>query len=154
MKNKQMNDIHEQTIREFILPADQVAHVQMGNPLEHALLVLIKTGYSAIPVLDSTYYLKGLISKSLILDFALGMERIEFEKLDNHDVEEVMDEKNVPYIKEDEEFLKALKLVIDHNFLCVVNDDHYFVGILPRSGVLKFLNHYLRAPEQSLSTQQ
>lgn len=154
MKNKQVYDIDQQTIRDLILPSDKVAHVQIGNPLEHALLVLIKTGYSAIPVLDPSYYLKGLISKTLILDFTLGLERIEFEKLDDHVVEEVMDKENVPCIEEGEDFLKALKLTINHNFLCVVNKEGYFTGILPRSAILKFLNHYLRQPKKESIVQK
>lgn len=130
-------------IRDWVISADQVAHVQIGNPLEHALLVLIKTGYSAIPVLDASYKLKGLISKTLILDFALGLERIEFEKLEVHHVEEVM-RTDIPSVKESDSILTAIKLLIDHTFLCIVDDDGYFGGILTRSAVLKFLNHYLR----------
>jgi len=142
MKKIHAEDIYK-PIREWVIPADQVAHVQIGNPLEHALLVLIKTGYSAIPVLDSSYHLKGQISKTLILDFALGLERIEFEKLEEHVVEEVM-RTDIPHVKEDEQLLDALKLLIDHNFLSVVDNNGYFTGILPRSAILKFLNHYLR----------
>ena len=32
-------------IEEFIISSEKVAHVQMGNSAEHALLVLTKTGY-------------------------------------------------------------------------------------------------------------
>lgn len=142
MKKIHAEDLYR-PIQDWVIPADKVAHVQIGNPLEHALLVLIKTGYSAIPVLDSSYRLKGLISKTLILDFALGLERIEFEKLEEHHVEEVM-RTDIPSVQENEDFLKALKLSIDHTFLCIVDEDGYFGGILPRSAVLKFLNHYLR----------
>ena len=34
-----------------MIPSERVAHVQIGNNLEHALLVLTKSGYTAIPVL-------------------------------------------------------------------------------------------------------
>ena len=49
-------------IADFIISSEKVAHVQVGNNAEHALLVLTKTGYSAIPVLDAKYRLKGLLS--------------------------------------------------------------------------------------------
>jgi predicted transcriptional regulator len=143
MKKSHIYDIHEKEIDDLIIPADKVAHVQIGNPLEHALLVLIKTGYSAIPVLNTQFKLKGLISKTLILDYTLGMERMEFEKLNDHYVEEVM-RTDLPYVKEADDFLQALKLTIDHNFLCVVNGDGIFTGIITRSAILKFVNHYLR----------
>ena len=41
----------EMPVEEFIIPAEKVAHVQLGNNVEHALLVLTKSGYSAIPFL-------------------------------------------------------------------------------------------------------
>lgn len=75
---------------ELMIPSDKVAHVQVGNHLEHALLVLTRTGYSAIPVLDMTYKLQGLISMTMIMDAILGIERIEFERLETMTVEQVM----------------------------------------------------------------
>lgn len=143
MKKITINDVISKDINDLIISSDAVAHVQTENPLEHALLVLIKTGYSAVPVLDSSYRLKGIISKTIILDFILGIERIETEKLGSHKVEEVM-KRDVPLLKEGDDFLKAMKLAINHPFLCYELKDGYFGGILPRSSILKFLNHYLR----------
>ena len=68
-------------IADFIISSEKVAHVQVGNNAEHALLVLTKTGYSAIPVLDAKYHLKGLLSMGMITDSILGLERIEYERL-------------------------------------------------------------------------
>lgn len=137
------SDVINKDIKELVISSDVVAHVQTENPLEHALLVLIKTGYSAVPVLDSSSRLRGIISKTIILDFILGIERIEFEKLSEHKVEEVM-RCDVPLIRENDDFLNALKLSINHPFLCYEDHNGYFGGILPRSSLLKFLNHYLR----------
>ena len=47
----QSDELLETTVGQFMIDADKVAHVQVGNNLEHALLVLTKTGYTAIPVL-------------------------------------------------------------------------------------------------------
>lgn len=81
MISLQSNEFLEPKIMDFVIPSEKVAHVQVGNSLEHALLVLTKSGYSAIPVLDAKYKLHGLISSSLITESILGLERIEFEKL-------------------------------------------------------------------------
>lgn len=125
-----------------MIPSEKVAHVHINNPLEHAMLVLIKSGYSAIPVVDSKFKLKGLISMSLILDSILGIERIEVERLHNKVVEDVMN-REVPIIHEDENLLKGLKLSIDHPFLCVVDDEEIFTGILTRRVILKYMNRYI-----------
>jgi predicted transcriptional regulator len=130
-------------IEELMIPGNKVAIVQEGNSLEHALLVLTKSGYSAIPVLDRDYKLKGLISMSLILDSALGIESIEFDKLRERKVEEVMNKK-VAWIKEDGSFFRGLELSINHPFLCVVNEEGVFVGILTRKSILAVLHNYLK----------
>ena len=63
-------------IRKLMIPSERVAHVQVGNNLEHALLVLTKSGYKAIPVLDPHYKLHGLIITHIIIDYILLLELI------------------------------------------------------------------------------
>lgn len=110
----------------------------MGNSAEHALLVLTKTGYSAIPVLDSKYRFCGLINAQRITDAILGMDHIEYERLSDIRVEDIM-EKDLPLIHINERFQKALDMVINQNFLCVIDDEEMFMGILTRRVVLKQL---------------
>lgn len=135
-------NMNDKKITELMIPSEKVAHVNLNNPLEHALLVLIKSGYSAIPVVDSDFKLKGLISMSLILDSILGIERIETEKLENKVVKDVIKDE-APSIREDESFVRGLKLSIDHPFLCVVNHEGVFTGILTRRAILKYINRYI-----------
>lgn len=126
-------------IRKLMIPSERVAHVQVGNNLEHALLVLTKSGYTAIPVLDPHYKLHGLISTPIIMDSILGLERIEFEQLEKKRVEEVMNI-SVPRVKITASIKTCLRLLVNHPFLCVDTEDGYFEGILPRSTVLMQLN--------------
>jgi predicted transcriptional regulator len=126
-------------IRKLLIPSERVAHVQVGNNLEHALLVLTKSGYTAIPVLDPQYKLHGLISTPIIMESILGMERIEFEQLEKKRVEEVMNV-SVPRVKITASIRTCLRLLVNHPFLCVDTEDGYFEGILPRSTVLMQLN--------------
>lgn len=132
------SDFLELRIDDFVLSSEKVAHVQMGNSAEHALLVLTKTGYSAIPVLDSKYRFRGLINAQRITDAILGMDHIEYERLPDIRVEEIM-ETELPLVKQSERFQKALDLLINQNFLCVVDDEGMFIGILTRRIVLKQL---------------
>src|SRR3954454_10354652 len=131
------------TIRELMIPSERVAHVQIGNNLEHALLVLTKSGYTAIPVLDPHYKLHGLISTPIIMDSILGLERIEFEQLENKRVEEVM-KSSIPRVGISESISQCLDLLVNQPFLCIENDEGFFEGILPRSTVLNQLNKVLK----------
>ncbi|WP_102027515.1 cyclic-di-AMP-binding protein CbpB [Salirhabdus sp. Marseille-P4669] len=142
MVSIQSTDIKQLTVGDLIVPSEKVAHVQMKNPLEHALLVLVKTGYSAVPVLDANSHLQGIVSKTMIINQILGIERFEVEKLSEQRVEDVM-EKDVPFLKKEDSFLKGLKLVINHSFVCVINDEREFEGILTRRAILKKVNRFL-----------
>ncbi|MDF2903493.1 MAG: hypothetical protein K0S25_1131 [Bacillus sp. (in: firmicutes)] len=133
----------EYTVKDLMIPSERVAHVQIGNNLEHALLVLTKSGYSAIPVLDPTYKLHGLISTPIIMEAILGLERIEFEKLEQIRVEEIMI-KDTPTLTIESSPQSSLSLLVDHPFLCVEDGHGVFEGILTRRAVLLQLNKFVQ----------
>ncbi|WP_210366361.1 cyclic-di-AMP-binding protein CbpB [Bacillus sp. REN3] len=133
----------EITIRDLMIPSERVAHVQVGNSLEHALLVLTKSGYTAIPVLDPHYRLHGLISTPIIMDSILGLERIEFEQLEKKRVEEAMNKK-IPRITTSSTIQSSLDLLVDHPFLCIEDESGIFEGILTRRTVLLQLAKQVR----------
>ncbi|AMA64101.1 MAG: cyclic-di-AMP-binding protein CbpB [Kurthia gibsonii] len=139
-------ELLEMPIHDFIIPAEKVAHVQIGNNAEHALLVLTKTGYSSIPVLDSSYRFHGLISIRMIMDSVLGLERIEYENLEVSNVTEIMD-RDIATLNINDNFKRALDLVINHAFLCVIDDEGTFVGIMTRRVILKQLKKYVYQPK-------
>jgi predicted transcriptional regulator len=130
-------------IKDLIIASTKVAHVQLGNSLEHALLVLIKSGYSAIPVLDHQYRLHGQISTNHIMNKSLGLERFEYEKMSEHIVDDVMDTK-IPRLKDTDEFLKALEISINHPYVCIEDDEHTFQGILTRKSILALAYRHFR----------
>lgn len=135
-------DFLETSIREYIIPAERVAHVQITNNLEHALLVLTKSGYTAIPVLDPQYKLYGLISSPMIMDAILGLQRIEFEKLEELKVSEVM-KSDIPRLRIEDRLEIGLDLLIDHPFVCIENEEGIFEGILTRRAILKKIQKIL-----------
>jgi predicted transcriptional regulator len=132
----------EINILDLMIPSERVAHVQVGNSLEHALLVLTKSGYTAIPVLDPKYKIHGLVSTPIIMESILGLERIEFEKLEEKRVEEIMNP-IVPRLNADAGFKACLELLIDHPFLCIESEEGVFEGILTRRTVLKQLDKHI-----------
>lgn len=133
----------EVSIKDLMIPSERVAHVQVGNSLEHALLVLTKSGYTGIPVLDPHYRLMGLISTPIIMDSILGLERIEFEQLERKRVEEAMNTK-IPRINIHSTLKSSLDLLVDHPFLCIEDDSGIFEGILTRRTVLLRLSKQVK----------
>ena len=134
----QEKNLADTSIAELLISSEKVAHVQINNPLEHALLVLVKSGYSAVPVVDASYRLEGIISKTAILNEILGLERFEIEKLSDMRVNEVMN-RNIPTLKNENSLLDGLNAMIDNPFVCIVDGDGFFEGILTRKAILKML---------------
>lgn len=132
----------ETPISQYIIPSEKIAHVQEMNTAEHALLVLTKSGYSSIPVLDATYHLKGLISVQMITDSMLGLEEIEFSRLNEKKVKDVM-LSDIPSLKKGDQFQYALNLLVDHPFVCVMSPEGYFEGLLTRRVMLKQLQRHI-----------
>ncbi|MFD1929048.1 cyclic-di-AMP-binding protein CbpB [Sporosarcina siberiensis] len=129
-------------ISDYIISAEKVANVQLGNNAEHALLVLTKTGYSSIPVLDSKDRLQGLLSMGMIMDSILGIAHIEYERLFDLKVDAIMNT-DIPTIRTTDRFQRGLDLLINHPFLCVVDEDGVFAGIFTRRVVLKQFKKYI-----------
>ncbi|UFU00871.1 CBS domain-containing protein [Radiobacillus kanasensis] len=144
MTSTKHSELTDHKVGDLMIPSEKVAHVQLGNPLEHALLVLVKSGYSAVPVLDISYKLQGTISKTAILNSVLGLERFEMEKLSDIKVDHVMNQ-NVPFLHRDDDFVTSVKSVVDFPFVCVADEEGYFDGILTRRAILKQLNKYIHA---------
>lgn len=146
MSTTQETKLSDISIRDFLIPSEKVAHVQLNNPLEHALLVLVKSGYAAVPVLDSTYKFVGIIGKTVILNETLGLEKFEMDRLSEIQVREVMNT-NVPTLTSNHSILDGLNAVINHAFICIVDEDGYFDGILTRRAILKQVkkNIYMNA---------
>lgn len=142
--DKSMSTTREQktlshiTVEELMIPSEKVAHVQLNNPLEHALLVLTGSGYFAVPVLDNENKLAGSISKTIILDQILGIERYEVERLSHLEVADVMDHE-VASVEKSRLFIDGLKSVINAPFACVVDATGHFEGILTRRAILKIV---------------
>lgn len=133
----------DENISRMIINAEDVACVHPAHSAEHALLVLVKSGYSAIPVVSSEGKVVGIISKTLILDRILGLQRIEIERLSEYRVEDVMNP-DVARIERDQPFMRALQLSIDAPFLCVENEEGKFVGLFTRRGILAVIHHQLQ----------
>ncbi len=144
MPFQQSEEFLRKKVQDLMVPAERVAHVQIGNSLEHALLVLTKSGYTAIPVLDPHFRLHGLISTPIIMDSILGLERIEFEQLEEKKVEQAMNQA-IPRIPLSSTLEEALGHLVDHPFLCVVDEKGLFEGILTRRAVLIQLETKQRA---------
>ncbi len=129
----------------ILIKSEDVATVRTENSLLHAMMILTNVGYSSIPVLDKDHKLQGIITLPCIIDGIKNQISYDFDQLSEKKVEEVIrHQKNDYSIVEDKADLEdILRYLVDHNYVCIVDKDNVFQGIITRKTILKRFNHML-----------
>jgi CBS domain-containing protein len=131
-----------QEIKPLIIPADNIITVHPDWTLERAMLKLIRSGYTSVPVINSNNQVEGLISKTLILDFMSENQHIKYNDLPHFTVHEAMN-KNYMGIWENTPLSFALELMISRSYVPIIDTKNTFIGILTRQSVLQQILKYL-----------
>lgn len=139
MISEKMEKMLVDDIEELVKPASEVAVVGANNTLDHALLLMTSNKYSLVPVIDHKSRLKGLISMPLIMEAIIDIEDVQFNKLAELKVEDVMTT-NYPVETMDFELEDVLRTLIHNAFISIVDDDGVLVGIITRHELLTGLN--------------
>lgn len=141
MIEKKISDYFLNNTSSIITPYNNISMVFDNNSLAHAILVLKESNYMSIPVLNYDKKFIGLISinkiyRSLDLD-NFTMDVLEKEKVADHI------DTHYATVKEDCTFEEILKLLINYNFINVVDENGIYKGMITRSTVLKLTNKLL-----------
>ncbi len=126
----------------LIKPADELAVIGANHTLDHALLLMTRNKYSLVPVIDEKSKLQGLISLAIIMDAIIDIEDVEFDKLADIQVKEVM-EKDYPSVTVDYELENVLRKLVNHAFVSVIDDEGILLGIITRQEILRGTNRIL-----------
>ena len=139
MIHKRIQELLLEDRDKLFIDAEKVAILQEDHTLEHAMLVLTNVRYSLIPVLNKKNKIVGLISLAMILQKITGVEQIHMNQLGKYKVREVM-RTEFPIIHQDTQVEEVLNELVDESFICIVNEENEFVGIVTRKELLKRIN--------------
>ncbi len=122
----------------LMIPAQDVAVLRTEHPLYHAMLML-STSFNKLPVLDDANHVQGALTTSTIIKAAATNTGYELERLADLKVKDILEEKIgfVHYRADMEDILRELQ---DSNFICVVDDEQVFMGIITRKEVMARIN--------------
>lgn len=112
----------------FLIPASKIAIVEEDNPLYHAFLILTKVKYAKILVLNKQGQITGLLSLVMITDKMLDLDGISVKPLNKYQVKDVMETDFVSINFTEKDIETQLHLLVDNNFLPVVDDRGAFKG--------------------------
>jgi CBS domain-containing protein len=118
----------------FLLqPKSDVALLTDTTPAADALAAFAEFRFSAVPVTtaDGKYF--GTVTAADFLSFVLNKET-DSQKT----VGEILDPANNPPVKITAKLDDLLLLVMDHNFVPVVDDRDCFMGIVTRKRIMRY----------------
>lgn len=139
MITERMEKMLIEDVEALVKSASEVAVVGENNTLDHALLLMTSNKYSVVPVIDHKSRLKGLISMPLIMEAIMDIEDVQFDKLADIQVKEIMS-KEYPVETMDFELEDVLRTLIHNAFISIVDSKGVLKGIITRQELLTGLN--------------
>lgn len=137
MEKMLLNDVNT-----LIKPVEELAVIGANHTLDHALLLMTRNKYTLVPVIDSQSRMQGLISMAIIIDAIINIEDVEFDKLGDIQVREVMNTE-YPTVSETYDLENVLRLLVTNSFVSVIDEQGILIGIITRQEILRGTNRIL-----------
>ncbi len=130
-----LEDMFFQDREEMIIPAQDVAVLRTDHQLYHAMLIL-SNSYVTLPVLDEEDHVVGRLTMSAIVRATVTMTGYDLEQLGGLKVRDVMEPMKSSVIAEDAKLEDIIRELQDSNFLCTVDKNNRFTGMITRKEVM------------------
>lgn len=122
----------------FLIPKSQVAYVEEGYTLRQVAEKLQYHGYSAIPILTNDGKYIATISDGDLFWYIKERQGMNYETSENIRISEVPLKRRVDAIRFDADMKELFKLVIQQNFVPVLDDLGVFMGIVTRKSIIEY----------------
>lgn len=138
-------------IASFLLPKADVAYLRDDMTLRQGIEKLRRSGFSAIPVIDSEDRYVGVISEGdflwNILAYKGSLDDVTMKSLESMTVREILQNGKVRPACIDTDMEALLERAKNQNFVPVIDDRSVFIGIITRSDIIRYFeNNTARQP--------
>ncbi|MCR5835894.1 MAG: CBS domain-containing protein [Lachnospiraceae bacterium] len=126
---------------------EDVSFLSEDSSLRQGLEKMKAHGYSAIPVLSTAGHYLGSISEG---DFLWAMyDKDDFSKkeLEHIYIKDILREDFNPPVRIDVSINELMERATKQNFIPVVDDRNFFIGIITRQDIIKSVSKYVREAE-------
>ena len=136
----------------LLLPKSTVAFLYDDFTLRQALEKMRYHGYTNLPVItrDNQYF--GTISEGDLLWYFMDAGTIDLTKCEDFRIRDAIKTKHYPPVPIYMNIQEVVDLLVDYNFLPVVDDRDSFVGIVTRNKILKKLAEASRDLQKNQTT--
>ena len=132
-------------IANFLTPKAGVAWVKTTSTVRQAIERMEHHAYTAVPLLTPEGGYGGVLTEGDLLRFLMQHPHVRFADTEHLPLSAVPLRKQVQPISIDAEMEELLALVLDHNFVPVVDGREAFIGIVRRRTILTYFQERLRA---------
>lgn len=131
-------------IAHFLEPKCNVAYLYDDYSLRQGLEKMKYHGYSAIPVISREGKYLGTVSEGDFLWFLLIENENEVVHIDIRNIEnilvcDILNKEKYPSVSVVEPLNKVFEMAMRQNFIPVVDDRGYFMGIITRQTIMRKL---------------
>lgn len=129
----------------FLKPKNEVAYLYDYYSIRQGLEKMCYHGYASIPVLDKDGKYLGTVSEGNFLWYIVRGEnseegngyQVEIQNLEDAKVEDIMKKGKNPPVKITADMNQLISRAMEQNYVPVVDDRGYFIGIITRSDIIK-----------------
>lgn len=122
----------------FLIPKIKVEFLLENFSLRQAIEKMEYHRYSVVPVLSKDGKYLYSLSEGDIL-YAMTKNKLKFEDLTKIHLESIERDRDVKPVSINSSMDDLVKLIVDQNFVPVVDDRGVFIGIITRKAVINYL---------------
>lgn len=123
----------------LLTPKTQLACLKDSMNVRQALEKMRAHGFTAIPLISEEGEYLGTISEGDLLWHIVNGEKISMEDLEETKITSLLRKNRFPAVKVDAEIGELVNLIINQNFVPVVDDRNVLMGIVTRRRAMQEL---------------
>lgn len=136
----------------FLKTKDEVAYLFEDYTLRQGLEKMRYNGYTAIPVLSADNKYIGTISEGdflwyLIDDRMDQLHKTSMKSIEDIKIKDIFKKGKNPSVRITASMDEMLVRAMDQNFIPVVDDRNYFIGIVTRRDIIRYINSKQKKPD-------
>lgn len=122
----------------FILPKERTHFIFDSFSLRQTIEKMENSGFTSIPVINKNGEYVSTITEGDILRHIKENENLSLKKAEKINVMDVQIKREVKSIKVYSNVEDLLEIVLDQNFVPVIDDMNHFIGIVTRKSIISY----------------